>query len=240
MQKTENARSSGVRIGLPEMLRGRLGILRIAATAVAVLFVVLSVFAFLSAAREGRILFSRIVTVIGGVLMIAVAVELLLIVYTLGGGKPNFFLYDAEKRKRLPTSALTPELVSRRMDAYIARIARSKGQLWLPGYLETCDFGAKGEFRPITAYKMLLDLAETNTDGAWRCFCASSPDTVRWIVESLRAYEPRMMQDVLRIKLQSGADPTRIRECLLRNAGYLRRRMVAYVADHLRDFDGGR
>lgn len=220
------------------LFRGKLGILRIASIAVALAFLAVSIVAFVRAGAEGQNAVARIFTVLGGVLMIAVAAEVLLIVFTLKSERPCFFLYDPVSKRNLPASVLTPALVSKRMDAYLARIAKTKGQLWLPGYLESCNFGKKNEFRPVTAYKMLLDLVETDSDGAWRCFCASSPATVEWIADALAPYEPHMMKDVLFIKANCGTDATKIRDCLLRNAEYLRRRMLAYVAENINAFKG--
>ena len=237
MQKTKFTWKSIIE-KIQDCFRGKAGIVRIVALLLALLLLVLAVLTFLSVGKPALVTFSKIVAVFMGILMIALGAELVLLAFAFGEDTPNFFLYDVARGRNLPVSQLTAEGISRRMDAYFSRFVKNKGQLWLPGYLEKCDFGRNAEFRPIAAYKMLLDLAEINSDGGWRCFSASSPATVQWIADSLRAYEPQMMKDVLYIKAKFGADPSKIRDCLLRNAPYLRKRMTAYFTENLAAFRG--
>ena len=237
MQKTQTAGKKGIKDVL-SLFRGKRGAVRIVAVVFAVGLLVLSVLTFIGVGNEVLIPLSKVMTVVMGVLMIALAAEIVLLALLLGEDPPNFFLYDASRKANLPTSQLSEELVSRRMDAYLSRIAKNKGQLWLPGYLERCNFGAEGQFRTVTAYKMLLDLAEVDSDGGWRCFSAAAPATVQWIADALRDVEPQMMKDVLLIKTKFGGDPARIRACLVRNAPYLKKRMSAYVAANIASFRG--
>lgn len=234
MQETQKAWKDKI----TDWFLGEHKVRNIALTVLAVVLLVLAIVVFVNAGNDTLIPFSKAVTVILGILLLALAAEFLLLFIFFGEDTPNFFLYDGTRGKNIPASHLTPEHVSRRMDAYFARIAKSKGQLWLPGYLEQCDFGAEDQFRPIAAYKMLLDLAEVDSEGGWRCFCASSPATVDWIAASLREYEPHMMKDIVFIKTKFGTDPSKIRECLTRNAPYLKKRMVACVLTNLEDFKG--
>lgn len=235
MQEKQNVQKKGIK-DLLSFFQGKRGAIRIAAVISAAILLVLAILTFIGAGNEALIPLSKVMTVMMGVFMIALGAELVLLSALIFTDAPNFFLYDAEQNTNLSASQLTEELVSRRMDVYFARIAKNKGQLWLPGYLERCDFGAAGQFRPVAAYKMLLDLAEVDSDGGWRCFSAATPATVEWIADALRNEEPRMMQDVLLIKKKFGGDPTKIRACLVRNAPYLKKRMTAYVSAHLASF----
>ena len=148
----------------------------------------------------------------------------------------NFFLVDRRSGRAINPAELTYESVSASMDHFFAGAVQNKGQLWLPGTLKKCNFGAKGEFRAIAAYKMLIDLADADTDGGWRCFCACPAETVQWIVGALNALEPGMMRDLQIIKARFSSDPSKIRTLLTRNAPYLKKRALLYVTEHLKDF----
>lgn len=223
-----------------DAFRGKKGIWNLLAIGAAVVFVVLAILTFVGAGNDALVPFAKVLVVLSGVLMLAVAAEILLFLFVFGEDVPNFFCYDATRGKNIPVSALTPEWVGRRMDVYLGRIAKNKGQLWLPGHLEKCDFGADGAFRPVTAYKMLIDLAAIDSENGWRCFCAAAPATVKWIADALASCEPQMMKDVLYIKAKFPNDTGKIRDCLLRNRAYLQKRMMTYVVEHIQQFRGVR
>jgi hypothetical protein len=83
---------------------------------------------------------------------------------------------------------------------------------------------------------MLIDLADADTDGGWRCFCACPAETVHWIVGALNEIEPGMMRDLQIIKARFSGDPSKIRDLLTRNAPYLKKRAMLYVTEHLKEF----
>ena len=148
----------------------------------------------------------------------------------------NFFLVDRRSGRAIAPAELTYESVSASMDYFFSGAVQNKGQLWLPGSLSKCNFGANGQFRAIAAYKMLIDLADADTDGGWRCFCACPSETVQWIVGALNALEPGMMRDLQIIKARFSGDPSKIRTLLTRNAIYLKKRALLYVTEHLKEF----
>ena len=204
----------------------------------ALIAVVLAVGLFISAGGDTVLPAGRTLLVISGIVLLLIAVQLVLLFFVFGEDTPNFFRYDAAMGRNIPVEKLTPEIVGARMDQYFSRIAESKGQLWLPGYLEKCNFGEGGRFRTVAAYKMLLDLAEVDSEGGWKCFSACAPATVQWIANALHTVEPAMMKDVLFIKAKFGADPSKIRACLKKNEAYLRQRMTHYVVSNIKLFDG--
>jgi hypothetical protein len=148
----------------------------------------------------------------------------------------NFFLVDRRSGRPISPAELTYESVSASMDYFFSGAVQNKGQLWLPGSLTKCNFGAKGQFKAIAAYKMLIDLADADTDGGWRCFCACPAETVHWIVGALNEIEPGMMRDLQIIKARFSGDPSKIRDLLTRNATYLKKRAMLYVTEHLKEF----
>lgn len=232
----KNQGSLGDQIGA--LFQGEAGRRNIVGAIFALIAVVLAIGVFISAGGDGVVPAGRVLLVISGIVLLLIAAQLVLLFFVFGEDTPNFFRYDASTGRNLPVEKLTPEIVSARMDAYFSRIAQSKGQLWLPGYLEKCSFGENGLFRTVAAYKMLLDLAEVDSEGGWKCFSACSPATVQWIADALRAVEPAMMKDVLFIKSKFGADPSKIRACLKKNEAYLRGRMTHYVVSNIKLFDG--
>lgn len=212
---------------------------RLVGAILALIAVVLSVGIFLSAGGD-LLPLSRILLVISGIVLLLIAVQLVLFFFVFGEDTPNFFRYDPSIGRNLTVEKITPEVVNARMDTYFSRIAKSKGQLWLPGYLEKCNFRKNGALRTLTAYKMLLDLAEIDSEGGWKCFVSCAPATVLWIADALKNEEPAMMKDVVFIKSKFGADPSKIRTCLKKNEPYLRARMTQFVKTNIKAFDGMR
>lgn len=223
-----------------EWFSGEKGRVRLITLIVSAVCVIGAVISFISAACCEWVVVTKAAVGIMGVLLLAGAAQGMLYTFVFDREAPNFFLYDSTSDKNLSVSLLTPEIVSRRMDAFFFENGQihSKGELWYPGRVERCDFGEGEIFRVPAAYKMLLDLAEVDSEGGWNCFCSCAPSTVEWIAASLAEEEPAMMKDVRYIKAKFGNDPSKIRGCLVRNAPYLRSRLTAYVVSHIADFDG--
>ena len=150
---------------------------------------------------------------------------------------PNYFLFDAESNRNLPVEALSEDLVFERVDLFVSRLVRKRSELWLPGKLNACKFGEEGQFAPLVAYKMLIDLGEADSDGAWRCFCAAAPETVKWIADTLQPLEPNMTKDLLAVKMRFSNDPAKVRGFVMHNLKYLRTRAVQYTVKSLDSFD---
>ena len=180
--------------------------------------------------------FSKVMLVVMCALCAAVAVMLALIALLPGSVRVNYFLYDAETGKQMPVSALTEEIVFARVDAFIAGLVKKRSELWLPGRLDGATFGDNGEFAPLVAYKMLIDLGEADSDGAWRCFCAAAPETVKWIADTLKPLEPNMTKDLLAVKARFGNDPAKVRGFVLHNLKYLRARAMQYTVRSIDSF----
>lgn len=181
--------------------------------------------------------FSKAMLIVMCVLLAAMAVMLALIVLLPDSVRVNYFLYDEDTGKNLSVAALTEDIVFERVDAFVAELVRKRSELWLPGRLDACAFGDNGEFAPLVAYKMLIDLGEADSDGAWRCFCAAAPETVKWIADTLRPYEPNMTKDLLAVKARFGNDPAKVRGFVLHNLKYLRARAMQYVVKSIDSFD---
>lgn len=218
--------------------RGENGTKNLIAAIISVMFAVLAIVIFICSGGDAIVPAGKMLLIAMGIILLLTTVQIVLLFFVFGEDTPNFFRYDTARAKNIPVEQITPEIVSARMDAYFSRIAQSKGQLWLPGYVQRCDFGADGKFRTVAAYKMLLDLAEVDSEGGWKCFCSCAPATVQWIADALKETEPAMMKDVLFIKTKFGTDPSKIRDCLTKNAGYLRGRMTYYVVTNIKTFDG--
>lgn len=215
-----------------------LGGKHIISVSIAVAMVILAVSLFLCTGMERFDAAEKTLLWIIGVLLIALVAQFLVYVFVLGEQKQNYFLTDAETGRTISPRELDFETVDARLDAYLGFFVRNKAQLWLPGGIAQCDFGENDCFRPAVAYKMLTDLAKTDSDGAWKCFCGASPAVVKWISDALGEYEARMSKDLLAVKMRFSGDPARVRGFVKGNENYLRNRLLAYVTENLSLFDG--
>ena len=221
------------------LFEGESGKWKLAMAIISLVMVVLAIVVFVTAGVNDRLVpFSKAVTVIIGLLLLVSATGIVLLTFVFGEETPNFFLYDGAIGRNVPVAKLNGELINARLEEYVSRIAENKGQLWLPEHIQQCDFGAEKQFAPAVAYKMLVDLAEIDSEGGWKCFCASSQSTVQWIADALLPFEPNMTKDLLIIKTRFDSDPSKIRGFLVGNVKYLRGRMEKYVVDSLDRFDG--
>ena len=181
--------------------------------------------------------FSKVMAVVMLVLLVAVAVLLVLLVVLPDMVTPNFFLFDVATGRNLPIESLSEDRVFERVDLFVSRLVKKRSELWLPGKLNACTFGEDGQFAPLVAYKMLIDLGEADSDGAWRCFCAAAPETVKWIADTLQPFEPNMTKDLLAVKARFGNDPAKVRGFVMHNLKYLRARAVQYTVKSIGRFD---
>ena len=220
------------------LFEGESGKWKLAMAIISLVMVILAIVVFITAGVNDRLVpFSKAVTVVIGLLLLVSAAGIVLLTFVFGEETPNFFLYDGAIGRNVPVAKLNGELINARLEEYVSRIAENKGQLWLPEHIQQCDFGAEKQFAPAVAYKMLVDLAEIDSEGGWKCFCASSQSTVQWIADALLPFEPNMTKDLLAVKARFGNDPAKVRGFVMHNLKYLRARAVQYAVKSIGYFD---
>lgn len=205
------------------------------------LSLLMGILVFILVVAQAASAFFATVGSILGVLAILEAVAIGLFLFLSFEGEANFFLYDRKSGRNLTEDELTFDRLNARMGYYMTLIAESQEQMWERNVLERDDprFGPEGVYKPLTAYKMLYDLAELDRPETWELFTGASPETITTLCRVLRSCGEETMANAL-LDAYEGAesvdDTEWVRDFVKGNAKYLRRRMREYVLKHIEEF----
>ena len=207
----------------------------------AVLSLILGIVVFAVVVAQATSAFFATMGSIIGVLAILEALAIGLFILLSFDGDANFFLYDRKTGRNLSEDELTFDRLNARMGYYMTLIAASQEQMWERNVLDRDDarFGENEVYKPLTAYKMLYDLAELDRPEAWELFTGAAPETITTLCRVLRSCGEEQMSDAL-MDAYEGADSVDdiawIRDFVKGNAKYIRRRMREYVLKHIDEF----
>ncbi len=205
------------------------------------LSVVLGIVVFAVVVAQATSTFFAVVGSILGVLAFLEALAVGAFLLLSLDGEANFFLYDRKSGRNLTEDELTFDRLNARMGYYMTLIASSQEQMWERNVLERDDprFGTDGVYKPLTAYKMLYDLAEIDRNETWELFTGAAPETITTLCRVLRSAGEEAMADAL-LDAYEGAesvdDVEWVRDFVKGNAKYIRRRMREYVLKHIEEF----
>lgn len=207
----------------------------------AVLALALGIVIFATVVAQAASTFFAVMGSIMGVLSILEALAIAAFIFLSYEGEANFFLYDRKTGRNLTEDELTFDRINARMGYYMTLIAASQEQMWERNILERNDarFGEGQVYKPLTAYKMLYDLAELDKPAYWELFTGADPETITTLCKVLTSCGEGKMADAL-LDVYEGAesidDIEDVRDFIKGNAKYLRRRMREYVLKHIEEF----
>ncbi len=190
----------------------------------------------------GAAAFFKVCYVIISVLCILMGLGLLFTLYLSRDNDPNFFLYDTKTQRNIPAEELTFDRVNSRMSYFLTTLSTSQEKLWADNVLTdngSNRFGVNDVYKPLTAYKMLYDLTEIDRPEGWRLFLIATPATLDALLDALEDNGEEAMAKALNhaYNSASGSDDIEwIRDFLMGNAKYIRRRMLSYVQKHIEWF----
>lgn len=190
----------------------------------------------------GAAAFFKVCYVIISVLCILMGLGLLFTLYLSRDNDPNFFLYDTKSQRNIPADELTFDRVNSRMSYFLTTLSTSQEKLWADNVLTdngTGRFGVNDVYKPLTAYKMLYDLTEIDRPEGWRLFLTATPATLDALLDALEDNGEEAMAKALNHAYNSASssdDVEWVRDFLMGNAKYLRRRMLGYVQKHIEWF----
>lgn len=190
----------------------------------------------------GAAAFFKVCYVIISVLCILMGLGLLFTLYLSRDNDPNFFLYDTKSQRNIPADELTFDRVNSRMSYFLTTLSTSQEKLWADNVLTdngTGRFGVNDVYKPLTAYKMLYDLTEIDRPEGWRLFLTATPATLDALLDALEDNGEEAMAKALNHAYNSASssdDIEWVRDFLMGNAKYLRRRMLGYVQKHIEWF----
>ena len=151
--------------------------------------------------------------------------------------KPNYFLFNSSFNINMSPSKLTFDIVDRKTNRYLAAFARSEAKVWTDGVLESNRGAIPHEFRPVIAYKLLFDMAESDSEGAWKCFVLASQKTVDCIAEGVAQNgDVQLAAAIRQLKAANPINMKQTREFLISNKPYIKKKLFRYVLDNIDKF----
>ncbi len=207
----------------------------IAAAVFAVLAIVLLIVGIV---YDGDHVFTKVLMIIVSILSLALAAELLYLVWISGNNHPNYFLYDSSLKKNVSVQKLTFQVVDSRMNRFFSGYAPSEGKIWTDGILDNPYLEMADEFKPLVAYKLLFDLARADTEKGWRCFETATVTTVDFICRGLEQNgDNELARNVKMIKMSQPLQIKHLRDYLVNNRGYIQARIMRYVRENIERFE---
>ena len=167
-----------------------------------------------------------------------------LIIYFLFNSRDddiNFFLYDRKTGTNIRAESLTFERINSRMTYFMSRLSPTFADVWQGDVLtaETSNFGRDDVYKPLVAYKMLYDLAELDRPEVWALFANASPETVDELCNIFEQAGESSVAQALSEAFEAAAetkDTAWVRDFLMGNVNYFRRRMTEYVKKNIEWF----
>ena len=183
--------------------------------------------------------YKKVLGIICGILLLILGV-LFLVYWLLGRDtEPNFFLYIRREKRNMPIEKLTAVIVNERMTFFLGQISESPDALWSGDVLENdANFGYRGIYKPLVAYKMLYDLGEKEPDSNyWDYLKNATPENINQLCITLeRVGESQLVKAFRYILEKYPDDDTKIKEFLRKNVRYIRGKMLSYVKQHIELF----
>lgn len=201
----------------------------------AALFIGLLIFGILF---DAEFIVTKVLVIVLSVVSLALALECLFLFVLVKDTKPNFFLYDTKTKGNVSVDKLSFATINARMNSYFSGYASSEGKLWTEGILDDPDIDMADTFKPIVAYKLLLDLAVMDKDIGWKCFEMATPATVEFICGALEGNGDAEFANMVRdYKNSAPVNTFALRELLVGNKAYLKKKIYKYVCANIESFN---
>ena len=203
----------------------------------AAFFAVLAIILFVFGIIYDRGALVKALLIVASVLVLALAEELAYLFLLSRNVVPNYFLFNPSLNANVPAEKLTFEMIDMRMNKYLSGFAKNEAKLWVDGVLEARAADINPKFKPIVAYKLLFDIAENDSETAWKCFLLASDMTVQYIAEGLAENNDNdMAASILQLKSTKPVNMQQTREFLVSNKKYIKKQLFEYVTNNIEKF----
>ena len=203
-------------------------------------FAVGAILLFAVAVPRADAAYKRVLSVICAVLMLLLSILIGAYLWLSRDTYPNFFLYDRKKKRNIPVEKLTFKTVNERMTFMLTSLVDTPEKLWCGDVLlfGTEKFGYKSVYKPLVAYKMLLELGSQGPDsGYWNYLKQAPQENLNAMFDALTRAGEKQLVEALRLLLErTDDDYAKVKEFLRKNLGYIRGKMLSYVVKHIEYF----
>ena len=203
----------------------------------AAFFAVLAIILFVFGVTYDRGVLAKVLLILASLFVLLLSAELSYLFVLSRNVVPNYFLFNTTLNRNIPVEKLTFEMIDAKMNKYLSSYAKNEAVLWTDGILEKRASEIHPLFRPIVAYKLLFDIAENDSEPAWKCFLVSSDMTVEYIAGGLAQNNDReFAAAILQLKRTKPVNMKQTRDFLVGNKKYIKKQMVRYVTNNIEKF----
>ena len=205
---------------------------------VLVVSIAASVALFVLVVPNSDAVYKTVLSIICASLFAVLAVVIIIYFAISRDTEPNFFLFDRAKKRNISVDNLNFTILNERMTFFLTLVCERTEDLWQPGVLEdNRNFGYRGVYKPLVAYKMLYDLGDKDNSALWEIVKHADPETIASVCNALeRGGEQEMVKAFRYIYENFRDDDKKMRDFICGNLRYIRGKMLAYVKRHIELF----
>ncbi len=149
--------------------------------------------------------------------------------------RPNFFLYDRRRKKRLTKEELTFELANEGINLYLKDFVARPSFLWrgIPKAL-SAQLEVEPAFAPLIGYKMLHSLAMLPAQEIPEVFFSAEDRTVAFLCRAVRDGGDVKMADLIFRMKRSERERVELRAMsfFVKNKKFFEGRILHYIREH--------
>lgn len=154
------------------------------------------------------------------------------------GERANYFLYDRRRETARPHDSLSFQLVKDGVEAYLSDYVEDVADLWvdIPKKLRI-QLDGDTAFRPLIAYRMLLELSTRTPEEIIACFECADTRVVGYLCRAVKEGGDSEMADyIFELKRYIDRERAHIPVFFRKNLRCFEDRMLRYVERNMSDF----
>lgn len=154
------------------------------------------------------------------------------------GERANYFLYDRRRELSLPKESLCFETVNEGVELYLSDYVEQVVDLWteIPKKLRI-QLDGDAAFRPLIAYRMLLELSEREPEEILACFEEADDRIIAYLCRAIKEGGDRDMADyIFELKRYIDRECNHVPVFFRKNRRGFQDRMLRYAERHMSDF----
>ena len=202
-----------------------------------ILFAVLGVALVIFGIFYDKSVLGKVLLFVAALVVVLLAAELSYLSLMSKNVKPNFFLYNPSTNSNTSVDNLTFEAANSRMNKYLVKFASSEGKFWTDKVLEDPTLDISSDYKPLVAYKLLYDIADNDSEAAWKCFVLASEETVGYIADGVAQNGDDQLADTLiQLKAANPLNMKQTRDFLVGNKKYIKKKFFKYLTENIEKF----
>ena len=148
----------------------------------------------------------------------------------------NYFLYDRQRELFLSKNDLSFDVINEGVELYLSDYVKQVLDLWseIPKSLRM-QLDVDVAFRPLIAYRMMLELSERESEEILSCFQKADDRIIAYLCRAIKEGGDRDMADYV-FEMKRHVDRNRVSAFFRKNRRGFQERMLRYTERRINDF----